>query len=164
MIQYGFENDPIIKELNLVHYKTDKQMEQFSTVLELATAAKLGTQIYNNGVEEKFLREPIDSTWVLGRLERNQEWETKRISKMKEKVVGSKIYTNGKENMFVQEGEEIPEGFYLGLKFRDNLVYNYTNVERDVLLEFTGPHIPPKDMVRIVGKEKINALKKKLGM
>lgn len=163
---YGvfLKDDPIIKELSLISYRTQAQIGQNASRTPLATQAKLGTNIYNNGIEEKFLLEPIDETWVLGRLPRNDEWEATRKKNMLAKVVGSKIYTNGITNMYIKENDPIPEGFYLGMKFRPNTTYTYTNDTRTELKEFVGYHTPPENMKRITGKEKIDPIKKSLGL
>lgn len=121
------KDDPIITEFSLVPYRTEAQIEQNASRVFLATEAKLGTQIYNNGVEEKFLREPIDSTWVLGRLERSDEWEVKRKASVAAKIVGAKTYNNGFKNLFIQPGEPIPEGFILGMKPQKIREFSFTN-------------------------------------
>jgi hypothetical protein len=121
------KDDPVIADLNLVPYRTEAQVEQNASRVVLATEAKLGTQIYNNGVEEKFLRGPIDSTWVVGRLERSDEWESKRKAAANAKVVGAKTYNNGVKNLFIQSGEPIPEGFVLGMKPQKVREFSFTN-------------------------------------
>ena len=121
------KDDPLITELNLAPYRTDAQIEQNASRVSLATEAKLGTQIYNNGIEEKFLREPIDSTWVVGRLERSDEWESKRKAAADAKVRGSKTYNNGVKNIFLKPGEPIPEGFVLGMKPQKVREFSFTN-------------------------------------
>ena len=121
------KDDTIITELNLVPYRTDAQIEQNASRTVLATAAKLGTQIYNNGIEEKFLTEPIDETWVVGRLERSAEWESKRKAATDAKVKGAKTYNNGIKNIFLQPGEEVPVGFTPGMKPQKVREFSFTN-------------------------------------
>jgi hypothetical protein len=139
-------SDKIIKELGLIQYRSEAQIAQNLSRTILATEAKLGTNIYNNGEREEFLFEPTKG-WVLGRLPRSEEWETKRTVAMKDAVCGTNTYTNNEINMFIKPDEPIPEGFYLGMKHRDNTDYYYINNDKTEVLEFFGKHeIPDRDI------------------
>jgi len=157
-----YRNDPDVKKLNLVYYATDKNRAQWAKRSEAATEFRTGTNLYTNGVDEIFANEPPDDTWKLGRKPRSVEWENKRKAASGEKTKGSKTYTNGTVNMPILEGEIVPEGFYLGMKQRPNTVYSYTNETKTTLVQFTGSHEVPKDLIRIKGTALINSIKKKL--
>ena len=143
------KGDPIIEQYDLILYRTEKQIEQNLCRTKLAAAAKLGTNIYTNGIDEIFASEPPDQSWKLGRKPRDSEWEMKRKEAYLKACKGAKTYTNGLVNTFIQEGDPIPDGFYLGMKFRPNTVYYYTNEDKSELLEFKGYHTPPDGMMKI---------------
>jgi len=143
------KNDPIIKEYDLIIYRSEKQITQNASRSALATKARLGTNIYTNGIDEVFAFEPPDTTWKLGRKPRNAEWEIKRKEAYMKACKGAKTYTNGFVNTFIKEGDSIPDGFYLGMKFRPNTIYYYTNEDETELLEFKGHHMPPMGMTKI---------------
>jgi hypothetical protein len=112
------KDDPIISQLQLTPLRTEAQITQNASRTALASEARTGTNIYNNGIEEKFLFEPIDKTWFLGRLPRCDEWEEKRKAASSAAVKGKKTYNNGLTNRFFAVGEPIPEGFVPGMKPR----------------------------------------------
>jgi hypothetical protein len=143
------KGDPIIEQYDLILYRTEKQIAQNASRTKLAAAAKLGTNIYTNGVDEVFATEPPDPSWKLGRKPRDSEWELKRKEAYLKACKGAKTYTNGLVNTFIQEGDPIPDGFYPGMKFRPNTVYYYTNEDKSELLEFQGYHTPPVGMTKI---------------
>jgi hypothetical protein len=156
--------DPIIQSLELIQYRSQAQIDQNASRTVLASEARTGSNIYNNGVEEKFLFEPTDDTWVLGRLPRNGDWESKRKDAVNAKVVGAKTYTNGKINMFILPNDTVPVGFWLGMKHRENTIYTYVSEETKTIIEFKGLHTPPTEMTRILGVEKINSYKRRFGL
>jgi hypothetical protein len=135
-------SDPIIKQLGLIQYRSAAQIAQNASRTLLATEARTGSNIYNNGEREEFLHEPAEG-WVLGRLPRSEEWETTRSNAVKDAVCGSNTYTNNEVNMFVKPGDIIPEGFYPGMKHRDNITYYYINGDKNDVLEFLGKHKIP---------------------
>lgn len=110
--------DPIITELGLIKYYTEKQRKQNASRSILGAEAKLGTNIYNNGTEEKFFITPPDASWSLGRLPRSDDWESKRRDATVAACKGKKTYNNGLVNRFFADGEPIPEGFVRGMKPR----------------------------------------------
>lgn len=140
--------DKIVEELSLIPYRTEAQIEQNLSRGILATEAKLGTNIYNNGIEEKFLYEPLDNTWVIGRLTRPEEWESKRVEAMRDKVVGSETWNDGKKNYFFKPGDVIPENMVKGMKFLDNRTYYYISNDKTNTVEFNGNHTPPEGFDR----------------
>jgi hypothetical protein len=143
------KGDPIIDLCDLILYRTEKQIAQNASRSALASAARLGTNIYTNGTDEVFATEPPDPSWKLGRKPRDSDWEAKRKEAYLKACKGAKTYTNGLVNTFIQEGDLIPDGFYPGMKFRPNTVYYYTNEDKSELLEFKGYHIPPVGMHKI---------------
>lgn len=158
------KGDPIIEKYDLILYRTEKQIAQNLARTDLATAARLGTNFYTNGIDEIFANEPPDATWSLGRKPRSEEWEVKRKAAAAKKFKGSTTYTNGLVNMPIQDGDHIPDGFYPGMKKRPNTTYSYTNKDKSVLIQFTGEHEVPVDMIRIKGIESIDSLKRKLNI
>lgn len=161
---YGtlYRTDPIIEKLKLISYVTDKNRAQWVKRSEAATEFRTGTNLYTNGIDEIFAHEPPDETWKLGRKPRSEDWETKRTESVSKKCKGSKTYTNGLINIPIQDGDEIPLGFYPGMKFRPNTVYSYTNEEKSVLVQFKGNHEIPQDLIRIKGTGLVKTLKNKL--
>lgn len=155
------KGDPIIKQYDLIPYRTEKQIAQNASRTALASAARLGKNFYTNGMEEIFAFEPPDKSWKLGRKPRSKEWERKRKESYLKACVGAKTYTNGLVNTFIQEGEPIPEGFYPGMKSRPNSIYYYTDENQTVLLECKGYHLPPEGMIKIKTR-KANSIKHKL--
>ena len=143
------KGDPIIEQYDLILYRTEKQITQNASRTELASKARLGKNIYTNGVDEVFATEPPDPNWKLGRKPRDLEWEMKRKEAYAKAVIGTRTYTNGLVNTFIRDGHPIPDGFYLGMKFRPNTVYFYTNEDKSKLLEFKGYHTPPDGMMKI---------------
>lgn len=158
------KEDPIITELNLVPLQTDAQRAQQAVRLELATAAHLGTNLWTDDVDEKFSVECPGIGWKLGRAPRSAEWEVKRKAASAKKFKGSTTYTNGLVNMPIQAGDHIPDGFYPGMKKRPNTTYSYTNKDKSVLIQFTGNHEVPADMIRLKGIESIDSLKRTLNL
>lgn len=112
---------------------------------------KMGTNIYNNGIEELFEKEHPGEGWVLGRMPRSEEWKAKQKLAVIEKVVGSEQFTNGTRNIFVKPGDIIPDGFEKGMKFRDNTTYYYVN--GDNIISFVGKHISPDGYKTIKARE-----------
>lgn len=163
-IYYGalYKTDPLIEELGLIVYVTDKNREQWVKRTEAATEFRTGTNLYTNGIEEVFANEPPDNTWRLGRKPRTDEWKLNQLNSIRDKIKGSKTYTNGLVCMPIKPGELIPEGFYIGMKHRPDTVYSYTNKDKSVLVQFTGSHEVPKDLKRIRGNDQLENIKKKL--
>jgi hypothetical protein len=112
------KDDPIIKELNLVPLRTQSQIDQNASRTALATEARIGTNIYNNGVEERFLDAPIDSTWVIGRLPYSEQGRKNQIEATRAACRGKKTYNNGLVNKFFSDTDIIPEEFVRGMKPR----------------------------------------------
>jgi len=111
-------DDPIIKQLNLIPLRTKAQSAQNASRTDLATAAKLGTKIYNNGLEERFLVAPIDDSWILGRLPYSEEGRKNQKDATRAACKGKKTYNNGVVNRFFGDDEIIPKGFVRGMKPR----------------------------------------------
>lgn len=153
--------DSIIKELNLITYRTDAQTEQNTNRINLATKAKLGTNIYNNGSEERFLEAPVDDTWVLGRLTRSDAWEASRKTAAMAKVVGSETWNDGNKNYFFKPDDVIPTHMIKGMKFLDHRTYYYINDCKDDVVEFVGNHIPPQGFNKVKIREYLVVKKKK---
>ena len=112
---------------------------------------RLGTNIYNNGVNELFEKEHPGEGWILGRLPRSREWIENRDAAVRAKVVGAKQFTNGIRNIFVKAGDVIPEGFSKGMQFRDTTTYYY--VKDDNILSFLGKHQSPEGYETIKVRE-----------
>lgn len=152
--------DKIIQELNLILYRTEAQIEQNLSRTILATESRLGSNIYNNGKEEKFLFEPIDSSWVLGRLARSVEWETNRVNAVFHKVLGAETWNDGERNYFFKPGDEIPTYMTKGMKFRDNTTYYYVK-DTDVVM-FLGKHTAPSGFEPIKVRSALAILERNL--
>lgn len=151
-------SDPIIQELELIQYRTQAQIDQNTSRTYLAAEARTGTNLYTNGIDEIFSNSPPDDSWYLGRKPRSEEWESKRINNMRERVVGSKTYTNGITNIFVKSGDIIPEGFYLGMKQKERNHY-YTNGDKSEVLTFFGRHEVPIGYIKVIEPEARKILK-----
>lgn len=121
------KDNPIIEELNLVPHRTEAQILQNASRVELATAAKLGTNIYNNGIEEKFLSEPIDETWKLGRLPYSEEGRQNQIEATRAACSGTTTYNDGKRNFPVKPGDYIDPSWVKGMKPQKVREFKYTD-------------------------------------
>lgn len=92
------KDSPIIQELGLVHIRSEKQIEQNASRIELATQAKLGTNIWTNGIEEKFSIDCPGEGWTIGRAPRNSDWEEKRTTSLSQRISGSTTWNDGIRN------------------------------------------------------------------
>jgi hypothetical protein len=121
------KDDPIIQELNLVPLRTQSQIDQNASRTDLATAAKLGTKIYNNGLEERFLVAPIDDSWVLGRLPYSKEGMKNRADGLRTAILGATTYNDGKRNYFIKEGDFIDPSWVKGMAPQKEREHKYTD-------------------------------------
>lgn len=108
--------DPIIKELRLIPYETEKMKKQRSGSFQRAAVeANSGSTIYNNGVKEKKFKNDPGGEWKLGRLPRTEEHKRKQIDAIRKLCKGTKQWTNGIKNIRLPGDQEPPEGFWRGL-------------------------------------------------
>lgn len=99
------KDSPIIKELGLIHIRSEKQSETALRAAKKAKEANIGSTIYNNGIEErKFRITPEDAQWKEGRLPRSQEHLDNQKAALSAKIGGSKTYNDGVRNYRVPVG------------------------------------------------------------
>lgn len=104
------KDDPVIKEKYLIPYVTDKMKQQRKTSFqEGAQKANTGSEIYNNGIEEKKFKTDPGEGWVKGRLPRNESHSINHTKVMKERMGGSTYWTNGEINIRLPKGQ-LPDG------------------------------------------------------
>lgn len=105
--------DPLVDQLGLVPYITDKGREQQTNRQKLAVEANTGTNIYNNGVDEARFREDPGGEWKLGRIPRSEEWSRKQKAATSKK--NCKFWNNGVECRLLKKGEPVPDGWVPGM-------------------------------------------------
>lgn len=120
-------DDPSIQELGLITYSTDKNREQWKLWTQAATEAKLGTNIWNNGKDEKFSVECPGDGWSLGRAPRREDWEKNRIDRMREVQQGKHVYNNGVDIIYITPGDVVPPGYVRGMKPQKKRMLKYTD-------------------------------------
>lgn len=109
-----------------------------------------GRKRWNNGIVEKSSHECPGAGWVLGSLPKTQEWHQERIKKVKESTDGGKIYNNGTTNITLKPGEDVPDGFVLGMKPQSSRKNKYTN-GTDVIECYAADK--PDGWVRVLNKK-----------
>lgn len=120
-------DDPSIQELGLITYSTDKNREQWKNWTQAATDAKLGTNIWNNGKDEKFSIDCPGDGWSLGRAPRREDWEKNRIVRMREVQQGKHVYNNGVDIIYITPGDVVPPGYVRGMKPQKKRMLKYTD-------------------------------------
>lgn len=162
---YGllYRDDPKIKELNLISYVTDKNRAQWVERTNLATEAKLGANLYTDGINEQFSKEHPGEGWVLGRAPRSEEWESKRSAASVAKCKGAETWTDGKNNYFIQPGDKPPLGAWKGMKLRPNHDYYYLNENKTAIKILKGSEEVPIGYERFELK-KLNKICKEYGI
>lgn len=119
--------DPIVKELDLIPHRTQKQNDQLAHRTKLATERKLGTRLYTNGIEERFCTESPGDGWYLGRKPRDPEWERKRKEATAAKFNGTKVYNDGVKQYYVKEGDYVDPSWILGMKKQKEREFTFTD-------------------------------------
>lgn len=107
-----YPDDPIIKDRNLKCYFTDAMLDAAKVNQVVASQALVGTQIYNDGISEaRFYSAPADPKWVLGRIERSDEW------KNKQSIAASDMYFwhNGTDTIKIPKDETPGAGWVRGM-------------------------------------------------
>lgn len=114
---YGklYKDDPAIKELNLILYKTETQVESNRRNQRIAAKRNIGSTVYNNGeIEIKRHAHPGEG-WVVGRLPRLKSHD------MNQRVAASKarkntfVVNDGVRNKYLKIGEPVPDGYSIGM-------------------------------------------------
>jgi len=114
---YGklYKDDPAIKELNLILYKTETQVESNRRNQRIAAKRNIGSTVYNNGeIEIKRHAHPGEG-WVVGRLPRLKSHD------MNQRVAASKarkntfVVNDGVRNKYLKIGEPLPDGYSIGM-------------------------------------------------
>jgi hypothetical protein len=109
------KDDPQVKELNLIPYQTEAHKAQQRRRVQLATAAKLGTKTYNNGLVEIKRREHPGEGWILGRLPRSQaHLEAQRLG-LKKARAGKVCWNDGIKNYYLHPTEIPLAGWVRGM-------------------------------------------------
>jgi hypothetical protein len=106
------KDSPIIKELGLSYRASEKQIAQNKSRIDLATKAKVGTNIWNNGTKELFSKECPGEGWVKGRLPRNVNWANNHSSSVSATIKGSTTWNDGTRNYRLKAGE-VPEAHWV---------------------------------------------------
>lgn len=117
-IYYGRlpKDSPIIKELNLRHIRSEKQISQNAGRVELATKARLGTKIWTNGTEEKFSIECPGEEWIIGRTPRTGSFKENHAKATSEAIAGSTTWNDGIKNYRLKKGEKPESHWVKGMK------------------------------------------------
>lgn len=109
-------DDPRIKELDLVFQITENNRKQYDVRQQKAVEAITGTNIYNNGiVEARFVEQPDDPQWKLGRLPRSESHSKNQKEAAAKAMLGTKAWHNGIVCKRFPEGYNPGEGWALGL-------------------------------------------------
>ena len=111
------KDSPIIKELGLVHIRSEKQLKQNASRGELAVRALSGSTRYNNGTIEISAKEHPGEGWFEGRLPRDPEHD-KNQKAASAKMRGATTWNDGLKNYFVYPGEKPKDGWTRGMKPR----------------------------------------------
>lgn len=110
------KDSPIVKELGLIHIRSEKQSETALRAAKSAREANIGSTIWNNGIEErKFHSKPENSQWKEGRLPRSAEHKENQKSAVSAKIGGSKTYNDGVRNYRIQPGDYINPEWKTGM-------------------------------------------------
>jgi predicted nucleic acid-binding Zn ribbon protein len=115
-IGFFYKDDPIIRERDLVPQYTENNRKQLEMIRGLAAEALSGTSIYNNGVvEARFVTQPDDPQWKLGRMKRSDEWNENHRNAVISANLDHLFYNNGEITVKVHKDELPPLGFVPGM-------------------------------------------------
>lgn len=110
------KDSPIVKELELIHLRSEKQTETALRAAKRAREVNLGSTIYNNGIEErKFHSAPDSSQWKEGRLPRSEEYIKNQKTAVSSRIGGSKTYNDGIRNYRVPMGGFVDSSWSPGM-------------------------------------------------
>lgn len=106
-------DDPRIKELDLIPHITEKGKAQKIRFAEAAVEANTDSQYYNNGMEHKKFKKDPGSPWVIGLIDWNRDAQKIAASKKRKDTF---VVNDGVTNVYLRNGDSIPNGFMLGMK------------------------------------------------
>jgi hypothetical protein len=109
------QDSPIIKELGLVHIRSEKQIKQQKEIQSLASMALDGSIRYNNGIKEISAKEHPGEGWVVGRLPRDAEYTKNHSNALSKAISGSVTYNDGTKNYRIKPGQAIDPSWVKGM-------------------------------------------------
>lgn len=133
--------------------KTDKQIAQRQLRGELATKARIGTKIYNNGVVSKRFKEDPGEGWVLGDITVSKEQRMKRAAASSEKCKGKMTINNGIRCQFWDKNVPLPDGWAAGMIPRNKTPYFFINVDTKETMKKIGDKTPDDGYRRMTKAE-----------
>lgn len=114
-----YEDDTLIKELDLIYYTTEKRdIQRINVFIPAGNKALTGSTVYTNGIDEIKLQpnDIIPEGYYLGRRPRTEEHSKKQKAATVAACKGTNTYNDGVKNYQVRSGDEIPSHWVKGMK------------------------------------------------